>query len=542
MGSKISYILGGISVSPYSTEEDALSIAVKKLTAAGVRRDAYGIAIFKKSVDARRKSDVKLIYSVRITLKSGAEGCAEALRRMGAREDSGDALEVKRGTKALQSSPLVVGMGPAGMFCALVLAENGYRPILIDRGDCVADRVAAVERFYTDKILDTESNIQFGAGGAGTFSDGKLLTRINDPRCAYVLETYRRFGAPEEITVKAKPHIGTDILRDVTDRILGYIESLGGKVVYRCTLTGLEERPDGTVDAHTTRGVMNCGAVVLALGHSARDSFDMLVKSGFAVVPKPVSVGVRIEHKRAMIEEALYGRFAGVPSLGAAEYALSDTEGERGVYTFCMCPGGEVVAAASEEGGLVVNGMSCFARDGENSNCAIAVSLGVDDYPTVDGSAALGAIEFLRSIERRAYAAGGGDFRVPVQTVGAFMRREKGRDPYDVMPTYMGGEHFRTAEMDGVLPDYVCESLRYGINSFDRKIRGFASDGALLSAAETRTSSPVRLLRGEDMRALGKGNIYPCGEGAGYAGGITSAAVDGIRAALAIAGEYSPFE
>jgi uncharacterized FAD-dependent dehydrogenase len=243
-----------------------------------------------------------------------------------------------------------------------------------------------------------------------------------------------------------------------------------------------------------------------------------------------------------MIEEALYGRFAGMASLGAAEYALSDTEGERGVYTFCMCPGGEVVAAASEEDGVVVNGMSRYARDGINSNSAIAVSLKVEDYPIVNGSAALGAIEFQRSIERRAYAVGGGGYRVPVQTVGDFLRGEHGHEPVDVMPTYMNGENYKVASMDDVLPGFVCDSLRYGITSFDKKIRGFASNTALLSGAETRTSSPVRILRGEDMRALGMGNIYPCGEGAGYAGGITSAAVDGIKTALAIASEFAPIE
>ena len=462
------------------------------------------------------------------------------LERLGARAIEQGELQIKTGSEKMSARPLVVGMGPAGLFCALILAENGYRPIIIDRGDCVADRVNAHARFCSERVLDPESNIQFGAGGAGTFSDGKLLTRINDAKCSYVLETLRRFGAPDEVTVKAKPHIGTDILRRVVDNILCEIERLGGEVIYRCKLTDIDLMPSGNVKVKTSRGEMECSAVVLALGHSARDTYEMLIKKNFSIIPKPISVGVRIEHKRSFIEEALYGKFAGLESLGAAEYALSDTKGERGVYTFCMCPGGEVVAAASEEGGVVVNGMSAYARDGENSNSAIAVSVRPDDFETVDGNLALGAIAYQRKIERAAFIAGGSDYSAPVQTVGDFLGGKSGREPYEVYPTYMGGNSFKCADMNDVLPSYVCDSLKYGLNSFDKKIRGFAMDGALLSGAETRTSAPVRILRGEDMRAVGMGSIYPCGEGAGYAGGITSAAVDGIKTALAIAERFAP--
>jgi uncharacterized FAD-dependent dehydrogenase len=267
-----------------------------------------------------------------------------------------------------------------------------------------------------------------------------------------------------------------------------------------------------------------------------------LIKSNFAIVPKPISVGVRIEHRRADIEEALYGDMAGHAALGAAEYALSDTKGERGVYTFCMCPGGEVVAAASEEDSVVVNGMSSYARDGVNSNSAVAVSVRVEDFCEVEGNLALGAIEFQRKIERSAFAAGGGGYAVPVQTVGDFMSGVTGTEPSRVMPTYMNGENFKVASVDDVLPEFVCRSLRYGLSSFDKKIRGFAAPDALLSAAETRTSAPVRILRGEDMSALGKERIYPCGEGAGYAGGITSAAVDGIKVAISLMSKYRPID
>ncbi|MBQ8408853.1 MAG: hypothetical protein IJY39_08320 [Clostridia bacterium] len=537
------YILDGISLTPDKPLEEAVRLAEKKLKSVGISADSCSLNLYKKSVDARRKDDVRLICAVSVTPRgSFSEKTAGRLKRLGARAVELDEIEVSYGSEGMSARPLVVGMGPAGMFCALILAEHGYRPIIIDRGDSVADRVAAMERFYTSHILDEDSNIQFGAGGAGTFSDGKLLTRINDPKCTYVLKTLARFGAPEEITMKAKPHIGTDILRSVVDNILRHIESLGGEVIYRCKLTSLDERSDGTVEAKTTKGSFSCSCAVLALGHSARDTYEMLLQNGYEMIPKPISVGVRIEHKRSHIEEALYGRFAGTPSLGAAEYALSDTKGDRGVYTFCMCPGGEVVAAASECGGVVVNGMSHFARDGVNSNSAVAVSVRVEDFESVNGSLVLGAIDFQRRIERRAFVAGGGDYRVPVQTVGDFMRGVAEKEPYEVMPTYMGGDHFKVAHMDDVLPDFVCDSLRYGLASFDKKIKGFAADGALLSGAETRTSSPLRILRGENMQALGKGSIYPCGEGAGYAGGITSAAVDGIKVALAIAARFKPFD
>ena len=537
---KTLYVLDGISISPYDDESKVIELAGKKLRSVGIDSGKGEINIIKKSVDARKKDDIKLVYSVSVASFDTSEKSRARFERLGAREIETGELCVERGSEKMSARPLVVGMGPAGLFCALILAENGYRPIIIDRGDCVSDRVRAHTRFCTERILDTESNIQFGAGGAGTFSDGKLLTRINDAKCSYVLKTLRRFGAPEEVTVKAKPHIGTDILREVVDNILSEIERLGGTVIYRCKLYDIEPKGEGNVSVKTTKGDFECSSVVLALGHSARDTYEMLIKKDFSIIAKPISVGVRIEHKRSFIEDALYGKLAGLESLGAAEYALSDTKGERGVYTFCMCPGGEVVSAASEEYGVVVNGMSAYARDGENSNSAIAVSIRPEDFEAVDGNLALGAIAYQRKIERAAFLAGGSDYSVPVQTVGDFMNEKSGREPYEVFPTYMGGNSFKCADMKDVLPDYVCNSLRYGLSSFNKKIKGFSMDGALLSGAETRTSAPVRILRGEDIRAIGMGNVYPCGEGAGYAGGITSAAVDGIKTALAIAKRYAP--
>lgn len=529
------YMIDGISLSIEQGESDVLETARKRLTRAGVAPKDIRLFVFRRSVDARKRSDIKLVWSVLAEVHN-AQRYRRELERINARRVESEQIQIEHGHAEMSAPPLVVGMGPAGMFCALILAEQGYSPILIDRGDCVRDRVRSVQRFYSDALLDADSNIQFGAGGAGTFSDGKLLTRINDPKCSYVLETLRRFGAPDDITLKAKPHIGTDILRTVVDNILSHIEALGGKLIYRCRMTDIEETAEG-IRVFTTKGDFLCGDLVLALGHSARDTYRMLIEKGFCISPKPISVGVRIEHLRSDIENALYGDYAGHPALGAAEYALSDTRRERGVYTFCMCPGGEVVAAASEEGGVVVNGMSSYARDGANSNSAVLVSVRPNDFESFDGCAALGAIEFQRRIERAAFQQGGGDYHAPMQTVGDLMSDKCGSMPTRVMPTYMGGK-CRPEDMKSVLPEFAIEHLKYAISTFDRKISGFADESALLTGAETRTSAPVRIQRGEEMNALGHEHIYPCGEGAGYAGGITSAAVDGIKCALAIMKRY----
>ena len=527
-----------------TSETEVLSRAEQKMKRGGISVGSLHFRLYKKSVDARKREDIRLVYSVLATAEEGHPGFSEEkLLRAGFKPYVETVLRPERGTTPLSARPLVVGMGPAGLFCAYLLAKEGYAPILIDRGDCVTDRVRAVDGFYLDGRLDTESNIQFGAGGAGTFSDGKLLTRINDPRCTYVLETLREMGAPEDITLQAKPHVGTDVLRTVVQNMLDTITALGGEVVYRCRFDGFERHPDGSFTAKTTKGDIPCGLIVLAPGHSARDTYKMLLEKNMMLEAKPISVGVRIEHLRSDMDTMLYGSMAGHPDLGAAEYHLSDTKGERGVYTFCMCPGGEVVAAASEEGTVVVNGMSRRARDGQNSNAAIAVSVRTADYEPVEGSLVLGAIAYQRRIERAAYLAGGSDYSVPIQTVGDFLdgTGDKAlREPTRVKPTYRGGDCWRLAPVSRTLPAYVCDSLRYGLRSFDRKVHGFAMPEAVLSAAETRTSAPVRILRGTDLCAVGNPGIYPCGEGAGYAGGITSAAVDGLKVAEAILAVYMP--
>ena len=534
-------VIEGVSVPVGASEADVLQKASQKLKKSGLYRRGITLRLYKKSVDARKRDEIRLVYSVLATLPEGETFSEDRLTAAGCKPHRAPALELTRGVTPLPARPLVVGMGPAGLFCAYLLAREGYAPLLIDRGDSVADRVKAVEGFYAEGRLDTESNVQFGAGGAGTFSDGKLLTRINDARCSFVLETLRDMGAPADITLQAKPHVGTDVLRGVVQNMLDAIVSLGGEVHYRCRFDGFDRHPDGSFTAKTTKGDIPCGIIVLAPGHSARDTYRMLLEKNVMLEPKPISVGVRIEHLRTDMDAMLYGSFAGHPDLGAAEYHLSDTKGERGVYTFCMCPGGEVVAAASEADTVVVNGMSCRARNGENSNAAVAVSVRTTDYEPVEGSLVLGAIAYQRRIERAAFLAGGKDYSVPVQTVGDFLEGDRATHaPTRVKPSYMGGERYRLAPVSATLPDYVCQSLRYGLRSFDRKVHGYAMPEAVLSAAETRTSAPVRILRGSDFCAIGNPGIYPCGEGAGYAGGITSAAVDGLKVAEAILSVYAP--
>ncbi len=533
----VGIVLGGIALPPDVDGSEACEKAAIEMKRAGYSPAQLRFNVYKRSVDARKKNDVRLVYSVSVKRKDSGEIDPPKAIKYTVSPLYDNRLSFNFGDVKSEYPPLVVGMGPAGLFCALLLAENGYAPIIIDRGDNVKNRVAANEKFIKDGVLDTESNVQFGAGGAGTFSDGKLLTRVNDPRTSYVLERFCDFGAPREILTEAKPHIGTDLLCDIVDAMLDRIESLGGRVMYRTRLDGIEKKGDGIFVAKTNKTDIEASSICLAIGHSARDTHVMLMNSGYAIEAKPFSVGVRIEHLQSKIDEAMYGRFAGHPNLPKGEYHLSDTSSGRGVYTFCMCPGGEVVAATSEEGGVVVNGMSKFARDRKNANSAVCVSVRPDDY----GNTPLNAIEFQRKLERLAFALGGADYSAPIQTVGDFLEHRTGREPTEVIPSYRDG-HVKLAAIDNCLPPFVCEELRHGLISFDRKISGFASGSAILSGVETRTSSPVRILRNEDMTAFGNKGVYPCGEGAGYAGGITSAAIDGIRVAEKIMSLYAPME
>lgn len=534
MISAASFLLTGIRARFDAPEAEVIKIAKAKMKRVCDSATRLHFRLYKKSFDARHKGHILQVCSVLVTADAPLSFDEARLAAAGGRVFAEETPRVTYGKEPLSERPLVVGMGPAGMFCALLLAEHGYRPLLIDRGDCVAARVVATERFRSTGVLDPDSNIQFGAGGAGTFSDGKLVTRVGDPLCNYVLARLVELGAPEDILVKARPHVGTDVLRRVVEGMLARIEALGGTVRYRTPLLGFTETASG-VRAQLAGEETPAGALVLAVGHSARDTFEVLMERGLLLEPKPFSVGVRIEHLREDIDRALYGAAAGHPALGAAEYALSDTTLDRGVYTFCMCPGGEVVAAASAPGGVVVNGMSYHARDGRNSNAAVAVSV----LPQDTGGSVRDGIAFQRALEESAYCAGGGDFAAPVQTVGDFLDGRFGTGPSRILPTY-GGGRVSVADLRRVLPAFVSENLAAGLRSFDRKLPGFAVPDAVLTGVETRTSSPLRILRGEDRTALGHPYIYPAGEGAGYAGGITSAAVDGLRTALAIAARFAP--
>ena len=527
------YILSGVSLPLGSSRDEAEHEARRRISMAKI--PAAGFELFRRSVDARHKKDIQLVYS--FSFETPGPLAPETVKRYGLRPAAESTLFVRYGTERMSARPVIAGMGPCGLFAALLLAEHGYRPIVLERGDCVAARVRAVERFYTSGVLDEDSNIQFGAGGAGTFSDGKLVTRINDPRCAFVLSALHRFGAPKEILTLAKPHIGTDILRGVVQNIADAITSCGGEIRYRTPLISFDPQKGASRRLHTGGGDLDAGVLILAIGHSARDTYKMLLKRGFSLAAKDFSVGLRIEHRKADIDRALYGEFAGHPDLPYGEYALSANTHARGVYTFCMCPGGEVVASASERGGLCVNGMSNFARNGEYSNSAICVSVYKSDY----GATPEAAIEFQRSLERAAFAAGGGDFFAPASTAGDFLRGTCGAAHGRVHPTYMGGRT-RPANLRALFPAALSDALADGLRAFGKKLPGFDAPDALLTGVETRTSAPVRILRTDALTMCSTGDIYPGGEGAGYAGGITSAAVDGVKIALSVMERFRPFD
>ncbi len=531
-----SYIVNNITLPINASHQEAFTIASKKLASLGIHSADCEFSIYRRSVDARKKNDVKFVYSVIVSgeLPSVPE---EKLKACGVVCYNYSEPSIMIGDQKLDSGVVVVGSGPCGLFAALLLAENGYKPIVIERGGSVAERNERIERFKRTRILDTDTNIQFGAGGAGTFSDGKLVTRINDSMSAYVLRRFVEFGAPEEILYLAKPHIGTDILSVVVERIISRIEELGGKIMYHTEFKDYRTSGTKITGIYTNNGVIDCSALILAIGHSARDTYLTLIDRGFDIAPKPFSVGMRIEHSAEIIDRGMYGDFASNSKLGHAEYNLSYNTKERGVYTFCMCPGGTVVAAASETGGVVVNGMSAHARDGKNSNSAVCCSIFKEDY----GSDPRSAIEYQRRIERAAFAAGGGDYSAPIITVGDFLAGKCSNEPVDIIPTYMDGVGVKLADPSKYLPTNVVELLRRGILDFDRKIKGFAHPGAVLTGAETRTSAPLRIIRNNVTRlATGYDNLYPAGEGAGYAGGITSAAIDGVYTAITLINRYKP--
>lgn len=489
------------------------------------------VSLVKKSVDARKKNDVKFIVTVDVQVAGNEEKLLSRLRDGKIRKAPDRTYMMPRAGK-LDRRPVVVGFGPAGMFAGLLLARAGLCPIIVERGGSVEERQKAVQIFWKERKLNTECNVQFGEGGAGTFSDGKLNTGTKDERIFFVLQTLAEHGAPEDILFDAKPHVGTDKLPQTVRAIREEIRSLGGEVRFNTKMTDILVQ-DGAVcgislECGNTRETLETNHVVLAIGHSARDTFEMLFeKSCIPMEPKPFSVGARIEHRAERIDRAQYGAFAGNPHLGAADYKLNvHLENGRGVYTFCMCPGGYVVGAASEEDRVVTNGMSEYVRDGANSNAALLVGITPEDF----GSAhPLAGIDFQRQIESAAFAAGGGTYSAPCQRVGDFLEKRRSVGFGEVRPTYEPG--VIPGDIREVLPDFITDSMAEGIWKMGRYLTGFDAPDALLTAPETRSSSPVRILRGETRECPTVRGLFPCGEGAGYAGGITSAAVDGLRCA-----------
>lgn len=529
-------LINNVKLSVNASHTEAFSVARGILKKAGLASFAKEYRIFRRSIDARHKPDIYFVYSVAVS-GDFPDISEEKQRRYGISQQNKQKMPTAViGDTPLSAPPVIVGSGPCGLFAALLLAEEGYNPIILERGGSVKERMAAVDRFNKFHILDTETNIQFGAGGAGTFSDGKLVTRINDPLTCYVLERFIEFGAPEEIRYIAKPHIGTDILATVVERMTERICALGGRVFYHTKYLSPIMMNNTVSAVLTSKGEIPCGALILAIGHSARDTYENMIKSSFDIEAKAFSVGMRIEHLAEDIDYALYGTREFNPDLGHGEYALSYDTKNRGSYTFCMCPGGVVVAAASEEGGVCVNGMSYNSRSERNSNSAVLTSVFKEDY----GGTPMGAIEFQRKIEQAAFKAGGGGYSAPIITFGDFISGACKTEPKRILPSYMYGKNIKLARPESYLPDFVCRGISSAILDFDRKIKGFASHDAVLTGAETRTSAPLRIKRDSETRlALGYTNIYPAGEGAGYAGGITSAAIDGAKSALALMKIYT---
>ena len=431
-----------------------------------------------------------------------------------------------------------MGLGPAGLFAALLLARSGFRPLVLERGPELDERVKAVEHFEKTGELNLNANIQFGEGGAGTFSDGKLTTRVGDPLCAFVTDAFLQHGAPADIAWRQKPHVGTDLLRGIIRSIRQEIIALGGEVRFNTALTGLKIENGALAGVETTAGDFACEQLILAVGHSARDTFAMLHRQGMPLECKPFSVGFRAEHLQTEIDKSLYHAAAGHPALPVGEYQLSQhVSGGRCVYTFCMCPGGSVCAAASEENAVVTNGMSLHARNGKNANAAVVVSVDGRDFDNDPTK----AVAFQRQLEQAAYRAGGGGYLAPAETVGSFLAGRGQLELGAVQPTYPRG--VTPADLGALLPDELSSALRDGLTAFGRKLAAYRAPDAVLTGLETRTSSPVRLLRDkETLVCEALPGLYPCGEGAGYAGGIMTAAVDGVRCAAELMKRYKPCE
>lgn len=518
-------VVNGLKLPIMHTEEEAFEKAEKLLKRYSLK--AENMVIYKKSLDARRKNDIHFEYSVVAEIDSSKEVPQNSQIRLMDNISliDFDALKVKNkcGKKIV-----VVGSGPCGLFAAYVLCRCGAEVTVLERGGNVDKRSAAVENFWKNGTLDSETNIQFGEGGAGTFSDGKLNTRIGDPLQSFVLETFVRFGAPREILYQAKPHIGTDFLKICVKNMRKEIEAMGGKVLFDSCFTDFKVKNNRVAEIEINNSLtFACDSLVLAIGHSSRDTYEMLYRHGVAMEQKPFAAGVRIEHRREFINRMQYGTCPQIELLPTADYRLAYNGESRSCYSFCMCPGGVVVDASSEAGHLVVNGMSYHSRMADNSNSALVVTVRPEDFCS---DSPLAGMEFQRKYEALAYGLGGG--KGPVQLVKDFVLDKTSSGFDGVLPSFTGQTVF--ADLRECLPKFIADTLKDGLLDFDRKIKGFSGEGAVLTGVEMRTSAPLRIKRNSDYESISHKGLYPAGEGAGYAGGIMSAAIDGIKVAMQI--------
>lgn len=519
---------------PLEHTEDELTAAIAKRLKLSPEAILHQ-HIFRRAVDSRKKNDIQFVYTLDLTLQDEAAVLKRFKkdRKVLPTPDTRYHF-VARAPENLSHRPVVIGMGPAGFFAGLILAQAGFKPLIFERGKIVRERTKDTFKLWRKNVLNPESNVQFGEGGAGTFSDGKLYSRIQDPRNygRKVLEEFVKAGAPEEILYVSKPHIGTFRLVSMVEKIRAQIIELGGEIRFETKVTDFDIQ-DGQLQGITLEGGEQVATnhLVLALGHSARDTFQVLYDRGVYIEPKPFSIGFRIEHPQGMIDRSRYGPFAGHELLGSADYKLvHHASNGRSVYSFCMCPGGTVVAATSEEGRVVTNGMSQYSRKERNANSGIVVGITPEDFP---GESPLAGIDLQRRLEELAFEHGGRNYEAPGQLIGDFLADRPSENFGEVLPSYTPG--VKLGDLSQVMPDFAIEAIREAIPAFAKQIEGYDRADAVLTGVETRTSSPIRIKRDtESLQSLNTRGLYPCGEGAGYAGGILSAAVDGIRVAEAL--------